>query len=791
MGKWTGTPPGNYPPVIGPACSPIKNNCDSIGSPVMAYKEFWYTAVVTMPMRCNAWKIYTYAPARNSVVNMQNSTSSPMYIEATMNNALSHINSSPYYSVRPPFFSVAQNQPTNYNSGATDADGDSLWTELIMPRTGVTTCTDTPVNMAFSTATPAFNLTTNPFQTSNTFNLNKSNGQMSFTSPFTGKNSLVLRTKEYRNGVQIGSVTREILMQALYVYIPPPKLDTVSHNDHSHMSDGKVYGCIGKQMLLNFDVKSPDTNRRLFLSDNTVTSIPGMTITYSNQGTDSVHVFVSWTPNSNDVGPHSTMVFIIDSTCNPSGVTLQYARVMEFYIWGTTKTRADTNICSGQYVFLSATGGANYQWTALPGGSSNSLSNPNIANPVATPPITTTYVVTSTVNPYCPTLNKDTVTIFVRPTTPGANAISTSFGCGQNPAVNYINSCPGQPISFCFNTVSSDTNARLYPSDNHNSSLPLASITYSAAGADSIYGTFSWTPGANDVGFFSVDLKTYDSACVPTSNSHLKTQTVGIYIWPKVETTGDTFICPGEKVQLKATGGINYRWTVIQGAIPGNLSNPYISNPIASPDTTITYVATATDNIYCPNGKDTITVHVYPAQLIPKQQVNISVFPDSNIALGSTTTFTANNITCNNPAYAWYVDGDIVPDVRGNIFITSKILNRQQIWCRLFCNDTCANPGDTISNKITMRVSTGVKDITSNTGIHLYPNPNNGVFTLVSDNIETGGTIEITNIYGQVVYTAALATNKKQINLNSVHAGVYILRATTGDKFHIQRFTIR
>ncbi|HEU4719663.1 MAG TPA: nidogen-like domain-containing protein [Bacteroidia bacterium] len=51
----------------------------------------------------------------------------------------------------------------------------------------------------------------------------------------------------------------------------------------------------------------------------------------------------------------------------------------------------DQTICSGQNVQLNATGGTTYSWSPSTG-----LNNPNIANPVASPTITTTYTVTAT-----------------------------------------------------------------------------------------------------------------------------------------------------------------------------------------------------------------------------------------------------------------------------------------------------------------------------------------------------------------------------------------------------------
>ena len=49
-------------------------------------------------------------------------------------------------------------------------------------------------------------------------------------------------------------------------------------------------------------------------------------------------------------------------------------------------------------------------------------------------------------------------------------------------------------------------------------------------------------------------------------------------------------LCKGDTVQLKAFGGVTYRWTPAAG-----LSNPNIANPIAKPDVTTTYVVAVGD----------------------------------------------------------------------------------------------------------------------------------------------------------------------------------------------------
>src|SRR5690606_29085068 len=121
---------------------------------------------------------------------------------------------SPFYSVRPPY-GVPYDQYYFFNSGAVDPDGDSLWHDLILPITGTTNCNDTTFNLNFDTTSPAYNMVTNPFQTNNTFVLNRFTGQMSFASKELGRAGIVIRTKEYRNGVLIGSVMREMQMRTM------------------------------------------------------------------------------------------------------------------------------------------------------------------------------------------------------------------------------------------------------------------------------------------------------------------------------------------------------------------------------------------------------------------------------------------------------------------------------------------------------------------------------------------------------------------------------------------------
>ncbi|RNI29027.1 gliding motility-associated C-terminal domain-containing protein [Rufibacter latericius] len=69
----------------------------------------------------------------------------------------------------------------------------------------------------------------------------------------------------------------------------------------------------------------------------------------------------------------------------------------------------DTTIIQGQSLQLKATGGNTYKWTPTTG-----LSNPNVADPVATPNVTTTYTVTVSSGAGCEAVDDITVTVLPR-----------------------------------------------------------------------------------------------------------------------------------------------------------------------------------------------------------------------------------------------------------------------------------------------------------------------------------------------------------------------------------------
>jgi gliding motility-associated-like protein len=261
----------------------------------------------------------------------------------------------------------------------------------------------------------------------------------------------------------------------------------------------------------------------------------------------------------------------------------------------------DVTICNGGNTPLEASpqdGGETYSWTPATG-----LSQTNIFNPIASPSVTTDYVVEITDAAGC--INTDTVTI----------------------TVTYI------PI-----TISNDTTICFG-----------GTATLTATGGVS----YVWEPGTISEQTIDVspsDTTTYyvtvtdDNGCINTDSV-----TVNVRLLPVVIASADpAIICNGNSTQLNATPGLTtYLWSPSE-----SLDDPEVQSPTATPNTTTTYTVIATDEFGCSN-TDEVEVEV----------TYIVVFAgnDQDICFGEEATLTAEVI--NGQTYTWQpgnIDGQII-----------------------------------------------------------------------------------------------------------------------------------
>lgn len=657
MQKWSGTLPDGRPngSPVAAGCSGYPTKCESTSSSIPGYREWWYSCIVQLPSRCRFWKFAIWISARNYSLNIPGGN---LYLETTFDNQNAQGNSSPYFSIKPvPYACI--NQPTTYNNGAIDPDSDSLSTEILNPLTG-SSCTTPPTNLTLTGAlTPPLSIPTNPFQVNNTFATNAITGNLSFTPAVIGPGTVTVRTKEYRRGRLIGSIMRDVQVQVLACSAVVPTVTPVNGSIiGGDYSLNRFNGCAGQNLSFCYEIKSTDTGAILIADDNHNYSIPNATITYTQQASDSVIGCFSWTPTVADSGLRNLILTIKDSTCRPPGILLYQTFTLPIYIWPVTKALPDTTVCKNQTAYLGVTGGGGFQWTVLPGGSPiTSLNNPNSQYPIATPGLSTTYVVTSTVNPYC-IRNKDTMTV---------NIIN---GPTFVPLKDTL-TCPWNPVKLDLKVTK------------------IPGVTY----------RYKWTPAtylSSDTVETPVIVSNSDiTYTVRISSSQNNCQSFDTVLVDLLDgfllENVDTAICNGATIQTRITGDSRYSYSwYSSSSIPGLFDNPNKMDPIISPSPIgkNTYIVKAT-HANCPN-KDSVAEFDVDVQPIP----DVTLGKDESMCEGDTFKLNASIIP-NNYTFAlnWTPGASL-----DNATIPNPIFKAQQTTQLILTASTSAgcNDADTI-----------------------------------------------------------------------------------------------
>ena len=198
---------------VTPVCPSQRNNTTCRGGVIPGVTRYIYSSVITLPYRSANWHFFFNGDMSSSssagrsinITNLQNGGSGTvMGLDAALNNLTSD-NSSPQFTTIPtPFYCV--NTPQQYNQGAVDIDRDSLSYALIQPidQNG----NPVPYRAPFTAGEP---LST----TAGSFSFSNTTGQLNFTPNNTQYATVVYQVKEYRNGVVVGSATREMAFVVL------------------------------------------------------------------------------------------------------------------------------------------------------------------------------------------------------------------------------------------------------------------------------------------------------------------------------------------------------------------------------------------------------------------------------------------------------------------------------------------------------------------------------------------------------------------------------------------------
>lgn len=393
---------------------------------------------------------------------------------------------------------------------------------------------------------------------------------------------------------------------------------------------------------------------------------------------------------------------------------------------------SNSPVCEGQALNLTAStvSGTTYSWTG-PGSYSSTTQNPTISSPTAAS--SGTYSVTATANGCTSTAGTVSVTVNPLPATP---VITTN-----SPV------CTGSTINLSVPTVSGATYNWTGPNGFTSTSQNPSVASASAANA----GTYSVTVTVG--------------SC--TSAAGTTVVGVGAAVTPDVTvaiTDGSNPTCAGQSMTFTATptnGGTTptYQWQV-NGINVGTNSDTYTTNSLSSGDVvtvTMTSSAGCVTSATATSTSTTVTVNAVPST--PSITANGAVL-------------TSSSATGNQ----WYLNGVLIPGATGQTYTATQDGDYTVVVTQNGCSSG-ASATSTVSGL-------GVNEIENPYSLTVYPNPNNGVFT-ISFNADGKSKyqLELYNDIGQVVFTVEIdnysGVYNKPVDLGAYARGVYTISLTS------------
>jgi gliding motility-associated-like protein len=428
----TAADPNNFA-FVDDLCSNIPSTCLNPSSQFNGYQYCHYAQVIDLPMACTDWVFNWQSCCRNTGIS--NIAANGTCLNATLNNVARPINNSAVLTIRPiPY--VCYNQPTLYLNGPIDPDLDSIVFVASTPQDqggGAGLCTPyTFLGGGYSTA--------NPVNAPTGYIVDPTTGTAAFTPTIQGFFVLAFTATEYdkQTGVQVGSVMRDVQINVLNCNAAPPTISVINNTPIQNLCPTAMQisanpvvltVCPGAQICFDIQATSNTVSNNVLTYANNNASCPGSTYTSTPlTGGNPVNGNFNWVPTGADIGDHTLIITFADSTCTVGQpIVLKSYQVVLIKVLQGVDAGPDLITCTNaDSVQLNATGPVTvtqWNWVDISGGAAVGLSDPNIKDPKAFPPSTTTYVLNTNAQTACK--NSDTVVVNIAP------GITVSAGADQ------------------------------------------------------------------------------------------------------------------------------------------------------------------------------------------------------------------------------------------------------------------------------------------------------------------------------------------------------------------------
>ncbi len=336
---------------VTPICPSLTTVCNGGNNP--GVQEWIYEGNITLPQACTDWVFAFTLCCRNAAINtIINPGGENIYIETHLNNVAAPCNNSPTFSNIPVPF-ICANQTYCFNHGAVDPDGDSLSYSLVTPATGPNT------TVTYNAPYSAFQ----PIQSMPLVTFNNVTGDICMNPTQIIVTVMAVRVEEWRNGIMIGSVVRDIQLRTISCTNNLPNITGINGGNNFSASV-----CAGNTLSFYVNSTDPDAGQNLTVTWNN--AITGATFTTSAGPTPSGTF--TWTPNVNNVSntPYCFTITVTDDACPYSG-SQTFAFCVTVTGFGLNISSSGTNCGasngSAAVVVTGGNGPYTYQWSPAVG----------------------------------------------------------------------------------------------------------------------------------------------------------------------------------------------------------------------------------------------------------------------------------------------------------------------------------------------------------------------------------------------------------------------------------------
>ena len=188
-----------------PCVSFPANNCPGGQGDIEQYS---YEGTITFPVAANDWTISWESNARNpAITTVQNPGSYSLYVDSYLDNIAAPTNNSPQF-LGLAYSRFCVGNVFFYDQGAYDPDGDSLHFSLVdaLTTTSFGACPSASAPLTYLSGYSA----TVPLASSIPITIDGATGVINFVPSQVQVGVIAVLVEEFRNGVQIGAVRRDI-----------------------------------------------------------------------------------------------------------------------------------------------------------------------------------------------------------------------------------------------------------------------------------------------------------------------------------------------------------------------------------------------------------------------------------------------------------------------------------------------------------------------------------------------------------------------------------------------------